>query len=137
MSKKDLVIDCSVSLAWYLEDEQSAFTDEVLNKLPHFNVWVPLIWRVEFTNAMMMAFKRKRISQSWLALGIDNANQRPFHYDDYIISMSELLELAQDYGLTAYDAIYLELAKRKKASIATLDKALIKAAKSAGIHLLN
>lgn len=136
MSRKDLVIDCSISLAWYLEDERSSFTDAILNKLPSFNVWLPTLWRTEFSNAMLMAYKRNRISRSWLEASVNNANQRPFHYDDYSVSMLELLKLAQEYNLTSYAATYLELSMRKKASLATLDNALIKAAKAAHVHLV-
>lgn len=39
------------------------------------------------------------------------------------------------YGLTAYDAAYLELAKRKNLSLATFDKELIDAAHREGVVL--
>jgi len=38
---------------------------------------------------------------------------------------------AQQCQLTSYDAVYLELAMRKKAPLRTLDGALLKAAKAA------
>jgi predicted nucleic acid-binding protein len=41
--------------------------------------------------------------------------------------------LAAQYHLTAYDATYLELANRHKLPIASLDKALSKAAMAAGV----
>ncbi len=42
------------------------------------------------------------------------------------------MALAQQYGLTVYDAAYLELAVRNGAALATSDIALAKAAKKAG-----
>jgi predicted nucleic acid-binding protein len=39
------------------------------------------------------------------------------------------------YGLTAYDAAYLDLASRENLTLATLDKAMRKAADQSGISI--
>jgi predicted nucleic acid-binding protein len=44
--------------------------------------------------------------------------------------------LAGKYKLTAYDASYLELAIRHDLPVATLDKALMKVAREAGVNLV-
>jgi predicted nucleic acid-binding protein len=46
------------------------------------------------------------------------------------------LPLVLAYGLTAYNAAYLELALRKHYPLATLDKNLIAAARKEGIQVL-
>ena len=43
--------------------------------------------------------------------------------------------LARQYGLTIYDAAYLELAMRQGATLATNDSSLTKAATAAGVAL--
>jgi predicted nucleic acid-binding protein len=48
-------------------------------------------------------------------------------------AFSRTLSLCRAYKLSSYDAAYLELAIRKSLPIATLDKALKKAAKLAGV----
>jgi len=48
----------------------------------------------------------------------------------------KLLRLCNDYNLSSYDAVYLELADRKKAALCTLDKAMQTAAKKHGIMVL-
>ena len=45
-------------------------------------------------------------------------------------------QLAIAYGLTGYDAVYLELAQRLQLPLATLDDELRKAAQLAGVPLL-
>jgi predicted nucleic acid-binding protein len=45
----------------------------------------------------------------------------------------KVLELAQEYDLSAYDAAYLELAMRKRAILGTLDKNLRRASALAKI----
>ena len=44
--------------------------------------------------------------------------------------------LAERHGLSSYDAIYLELAKRHTAPLATLDKTLARAAADEGLPLV-
>jgi len=48
----------------------------------------------------------------------------------------KLRRLCSDYNITSYDAAYLELADRKKATLCTLDKALQTAAKKHDIMVL-
>jgi predicted nucleic acid-binding protein len=50
--------------------------------------------------------------------------------------LSDVHGLAVAYGLSGYDAAYLELAIRKDLPLATLDDDLVKAAKAAGVALL-
>ena len=43
--------------------------------------------------------------------------------------------LARTYSLSSYDAAYLELAARNSMRLATLDRALTKAARKAGVGI--
>lgn len=47
-----------------------------------------------------------------------------------------VFSLACDTGLTAYDALYLELAARKRRPLGTIDAALALAARKAGVKLV-
>ena len=49
--------------------------------------------------------------------------------------VSNVLPLAREYSLSAYDAAYLELSIRQGAPLATLDDRLGKAAKHAGVEI--
>ena len=48
----------------------------------------------------------------------------------------KLLDLCGDFGLSSYDAAYLELAKRKNAVLCTLDAGLRAAAKKHGVLVM-
>jgi predicted nucleic acid-binding protein len=48
----------------------------------------------------------------------------------------DVLKIADQYGLTVYDAAYLELALRRRIPLATLDDALRRTATSAGVEVL-
>jgi predicted nucleic acid-binding protein len=61
--------------------------------------------------------------------GLDIRIDRPFP----AIDATALLPLVSRYGLTAYDAAYLELATRKNLPLATFDQELIQAALQEGV----
>jgi predicted nucleic acid-binding protein len=50
--------------------------------------------------------------------------------------VEKILRLCNDYNISSYDAAYLELAGRKKATLCTLDENLITAAKKYGVAVL-
>jgi predicted nucleic acid-binding protein len=53
-----------------------------------------------------------------------------------LVLARDALASARAFQLTAYDAVYLELARREGLPLATLDKGLRAAAKKAGVALL-
>jgi predicted nucleic acid-binding protein len=51
-------------------------------------------------------------------------------------SLRQALSVARTFRLTAYDAVYLETARREQIPLATLDQALAQAAAKAGVPLV-
>jgi hypothetical protein len=45
-----LVLDASLTLAWYFEDEATAETDRLLYAVTHGGAVVPPLWRLEVAN---------------------------------------------------------------------------------------
>ena len=58
-----VVFDCSVTLAWFLKDERTAFTDTAFELMETAEGWVPFVWRLEFPNALLFAERKKRIGR--------------------------------------------------------------------------
>jgi predicted nucleic acid-binding protein len=59
----DLVLDASLALQWFLEDETNReYSLGVLASLSERRALVPLIWFYEIGNGLVMAYRRKRIS---------------------------------------------------------------------------
>lgn len=52
-------------------------------------------------------------------------------------ALNHVLPLARTFSLTAYDAIYLDLAMREGLTLATLDAGLRKAARKAGVRIFS
>ena len=67
---------------------------------------------------------------------LKNAHGLPLRIDHEIPSVVELNELAATHDLSPYDAVYFELARRRKLPLATLDAALVKAARAAKLSLI-
>lgn len=131
-----LVLDCSVAVAWYLEGEASAFTDGLLHATPTLEIWVPALWNLEFSNALLAAERRRRIGAPERAQIVGQASLHPFNVDSRVMSLREADEISAQYNLTPYDAAYFELARRRKLPLATLDAALVNAARAAKIPLI-
>jgi predicted nucleic acid-binding protein len=134
----DFVLDASLTLQWFLEDEANReYSLAVLASLSEKRALVPVLWFYEVGNGLIMAYRRKRIEFDKIdgfltrlkTLPIDAAQQTP----------SEILELpniANAHGLTNYDAAYLALAMRFKLPLATTDSKLQNAAGIAGMRIL-
>ena len=134
----DLVVDASLALQWFLEDEIGRqYSLDVLASLSTKRAAVPMLWFYEVGNGLLMAYRRKRIRfdqvEGFLvrlgALPIDTAQQVP-------TEVLQLPVIAQKYSLTNYDAAYLALAMRLGLPLATTDIDLQQAAKAAGVTIV-
>jgi len=131
-----LVVDASVALAWALPDEISAYADAVLAVVETEGLRVPELWPREVANGLAIAYVRKRLTtddeQKFLAalarLTIDVDQSA-----DALVIIREGTAAAGRYGLTAYDAAYVELAAREGLALATLDGRMRDAALKAGV----
>jgi predicted nucleic acid-binding protein len=133
----EVVVDASVALAWCFPDEASEYADAVLSALEGRAILVPAVWPVEVANAVLVAERGKRISQPDARRFVELLQGLAIHQDSLPVgeSVSNILPLAREYGLSAYDASYLEVAIRRDAPLATLDRGLAKAGRKAGIEL--
>jgi predicted nucleic acid-binding protein len=134
-----IVVDASVALAWCFPDEASEYADAVLKALAGRQALVPAVWSLELTNAIAVAERRKRISQPDVRRFVELLEALTIHQESLSVSgsLGNILPLSREYGLSAYDAAYLEVAIRHTAALATLDRELEKAARRAGVEVLS
>lgn len=137
-SKTDFVLDCSVTMAWLFEDENTSSTENILNLLESTQAIVPSIWPLEVANVLLIAVKKKRVTPTQASSFIDALTALPIHIDESTSTraMHSIFTLATQENLTIYDAAYLELAVREKIPLATKDLDLIKACKLLNIKVL-
>lgn len=132
------VVDCSVTMTWLFKDEATAKTAELLERLAIETAVVPAWWYVEVTNVLALAERKGRITPAQSASFIADVRKLDFEQDNEAPAraFAELLPLCRTHQLTSYDAIYLDLAVRRRLPLATLDADLRKGAKKLGVKLL-
>lgn len=132
------VIDNSVSLAWCFEDEQTATIMALLDRVAESGAVAPQLWPIEALNGLLTAERRGRIDTAVRHRLAGFLQDLAVRIDDETAgkTWTAITQLAELYGLTAYDATYLELAVRLGLPLATSDKALIAAANASGVQLL-
>ena len=132
-----VVIDASTALAWCFPDEASDYADNVLVALEGKSVLVPAVWSLEVANAILVGERRKRLGGPEIRRFMSLLENLPFAPDTQGVGeqVSNVLPLARDHGLSAYDASYLELSLRRRAPLATLDGKLRTSAHKAGVAI--
>ena len=130
-----IVIDTSVTMAWCFEDEATDQTDSVLDHLRQEAAVVPVLWHLEVANVLLVAERRRRITEAQATRFLALLGKLPIRADTAPIDTTAVVAAGRRHNLSAYDAAYLVLAERLAASLANLDTHLIAASKAAGVRL--
>ena len=130
------VLDNSVVVGWFLEDQATPYTEAIALKLEADRAVVPALWQLEIANVLRTACKRQRLIAAQAQQIIEQICSLPIGIDTHTPGPSELLALALRYDLSSYDAAYLELALRLQVPIATKDLPLKAAAEAAGVGVV-
>jgi predicted nucleic acid-binding protein len=129
------VLDCSVTVSWFFEDEADAHAEAVEDSLATAVAIVPALWPLEVANALLMGERRGRTTEAKASAFLILLRSLPIEMDDEtgLRAWRESLHLARAHGLSVYDAAYLELALRRGLPLATLDSKLKTAAATVGV----
>jgi predicted nucleic acid-binding protein len=133
-----LVLDPSLALSWYFEDERTLQADALLDQVVDQGAVVPALWRLEVAKAFQVALRRKRIDTAFRDNALSELAMMAIIVDPDtdVHAWTTTLRLSDRFRLTAYDASYLELAQRRTLPLATLDQQLRAAAHTLGVRLL-
>ena len=132
----DFVLDASVALAWFLDDEQAPQADNVRARLVRDRAFVPQLWHLEVRNGLIIAERRGRLSTTRMNECLEALKWLPIQTDSEA-ALEMVVPLARLHKLSVYDAVYLELAKRRNAALASLDAALLRAAEEESVGVLD
>jgi predicted nucleic acid-binding protein len=133
-----VIIDSSMTLAWYFEDEKTETSLAVLDRVVEAGAIVPVLWPLEVLSGLQAAVRRGRITAAYRDAALDDLRALVIVIDPGTNqhAWSATLRLCDRFGLTPYDAAYLELAQRLRLSLATLDGELIRAAQTESVPLV-
>jgi len=134
------VLDASVALAWVLDNPVPVYSLEVRQEMFRGKRGlVPAWWHLEIANGLATAERRRDLSAADAEDALDQillmaASKVDTQVD--LVPARDAHANARAFQLTAYDAVYLELARQEGLPLATLDKGLRAAAAKAGVALL-
>jgi predicted nucleic acid-binding protein len=122
------VLDNSVTMRWLFGDGSEAdlaYATRILQLLEseETEALVPCLWHLEVGNVIVRAEAKGLIPEARSAEFLGLLNDMAIVTDDETVvhARGGTLRLARRFGLSTYDAAYLELALRNGLPLATLD----------------
>lgn len=133
-----IVIDTSIVGPFVLPDEGDTLDRETVGRLFNAPLIVPHHWRLEVANMLRTALRRQRIdvAQRFAILGRLAMLDPIVDWAGRDLVWGPVVDLSDRFGLTPYDAAYLELARRRGATLATLDRRMMAVAADLNIPLV-
>lgn len=129
----------SVGVSWCTLSQATEATGRLLDQIASGSRFVvPGLWMFEVANTLLVLTRRKLLAPEECARGrceIDDLTP-VIDEDGHRLALGRIYDLAAEHALSVYDAVYLELALRRKLPLASRDTALNKAAKRCGLKLL-
>lgn len=129
------VVDASVAACWLLPDETHIVATRAKDRLRDDIAIVPRIWWFEMRNILVVNERRGRLDAATSDRALDILRRLPIEIADDV-DEAALLAIARAHRLTIYDAAYLELARRERFALATLDQPLAAAARAESVELI-
>ena len=137
------VLDNSVTMRWLFGDgsiDDRAYASGILERLerPDIYALAPSIWPLEVANVIARAEVKGWLTEARSSEFTGLLKQMAIHIDPATAdhALADTLQLARRFGLSSYDAAYLELALREGHPLATLDQDMRAAATKAGALIL-
>ena len=133
------VIDASIGFAWVHPDQATTETDNLLQKVEEgTRLVVPILWYMEVANGLLVLQRRGKLTSKERKSALDTLGGLNLIADEETgrAAFRKTSELAEKYGLSVYDAVYLETAIRRRLPLASRDKALLAAARRCRIKTL-
>jgi predicted nucleic acid-binding protein len=129
------VVDASVVIKLYLREELSDITEALFEAPGTQSFFVPDIFYCECTNIFWKSVRRLNIQPAYARSSL----HRLMDLIVFPVSSTELLhdtlDLALEYGITAYDASYVALSEKLRIPFVTADRKLIGNLKGTGTNV--
>ena len=100
---------------------------------------VPALWHLEMSNGLVVAQRRSILTAADVDQAVIDLEQfvaQAVDTETSVVSARQSLGTTRAFQLSAYDAVYLDLARSQRLMLATLDDRLRAAATQAGVSLL-
>jgi len=128
-------LDASVAASWCFADEFHPSAAAAYERIAEESAVAPALFWFELRNVLLTGERQKRITEAQTVRFLKLIGELPIAVDREP-DESKVLSLARAHKLSVYDAAYLELAKREGLDLATLDGALMRAARAEKVTLV-
>lgn len=137
---KRFVLDASVALSWFLDHPVSPYATRVKQLLLNGSrAVVPALWHLEMANGLVVATRRRILTAAdadRCLVHLEQLLAQAIESETDFFPARQALTTARTFELSAYDAVYLDTARRNKLPLATLDRRLRTAATHAAVELV-
>ena len=127
-----LVLDASVAAKWVLPSENEQLVDQALRLFERYSddqlqFVVPDLFWPEFGNIVWKAVRQGRISASSAAVAIAEMHGREFSTIPSKVLLDDAFIIANAFGRSVYEAMYVALAVARNTEFVTADERLASA----------
>lgn len=130
------VLDASIAASWIPQDEDEPAARAALQRIAGDEAMAPALFWFEIRNILVVSERRGRFTEAMTRNFLKSLASLPILVDAGPDD-DRVLRLARRHTLSVHDAAYLELAQRRKVPLASLDAALVKAARAETMEVLN
>jgi len=126
-----ILVDANIFLTVILNEPEK---DKIIEHTLGIELISPEILPYEIGNALSAMAKRKRLNNDQISQSFQYFKNIPVRLVD--VNIEKALEISYEYNIYAYDAYYLETARRLKLQLLTLDQKMKSVANEMNITLL-
>jgi predicted nucleic acid-binding protein len=119
-----IVVDTNLLAGFFIPGDKSDAAERIFTKDPHWAA--PFLWRSELRNVLAMGLRRKMLDLEDACLVMEEA-ETLMSEDEYDVPSSQVLDLARQNRLTAYDCEFVALARQLAVPLVTWDRAILAA----------
>lgn len=125
-------------IAWLLGERRRREIEDSYSQLQDRPVVVPAHWAIEISNALRAYLRTGHLSLVDFQAVLETFDFMQIRIDQPIgvDEIGPIAQFALTHDLTAHDAAYVQLALRHRATLATLDNAMRRAAAALNIPLI-
>ena len=127
------MVDASVAVKWQLRDEEYVDKADAIKQaflLRSVGLLVPVIFTVEWANAINVAILRSRFSEAEWQAALQDLEALRIPVENPPGLLFEAWRIARVYGRAVYDGLYVALAKIEGCELVTGDRKLFNAVSS-------